>query len=88
MHWTAYFKYSGRLLHSQYSQIKNSKRENNTSYDRVVTKTEAETKSMWVYERCFDIISRNEIQVKLMYLYLSSENDIVSRLLILILAAE
>ena len=88
MHGTAYFEHCGRLLHSQYSHIKNCKREINTSYDRVVTKTEAEKKNMWLYECCFDIISRNEIQVKLMHSYLSSEKDIVSRLLILILAAE
>ena len=87
MHGTAYFQYSGRLLHSQYSHIKNCKRENNTSYDRVVTKTEAEAKKHVAYERCFDIISRNEIQVKLIYLYLNSEKDIVSRLSILIFAA-
>ena len=28
---------------------------------------------MWVYERCFDIISSNEIQVKFMDSYLSSD---------------
>ena len=49
-------------------------------------KIKAETKkNMWVYEGCFDIISRNEIQVKFMdsYMYLSSEKDLklVPRLL-------
>ena len=50
------------------------------SYDRVVTKAEAETKRMWAYERCFDIISRNGIQVKFMDSDPSSEKDIVPRL--------
>ena len=35
-------------------------------------KTETEAKSMWGYE----VINRNEIQVKFMYSYLSSEKDI------------
>ena len=30
----------------------------------VVTKSEVETKSMWVYDSCFDIIKRNEMQMK------------------------
>ena len=65
---TVCLDYADRLLHSQYSHIKHFKRENKLftlimSYDREVTKTEAETKK--VYKRCFDIISRNGIQVNL-----------------------
>ena len=45
----------------------------------VVTKTEAETKK--VYERCSDIINKNEILVKFMNSDLSSEKDLVPRLI-------
>ena len=70
-------------LGSQHSRIKNCKRENNTqiiSYDRVVTKTEAETKT-WAYEGCFDIISKNVLQVKLMDSDPISEKDLAPRLI-------
>ena len=42
-------------------------------------KTEIEKKPL-AYERCFDIISRDGIQVKFMDSYLSSEKDLVHRL--------
>ena len=45
-----------------------------------LSKTGTETNSMWGYESCLKIISRNEVKWKCMYKYLSSEKDLVSRL--------
>ena len=63
----SHFDYSGRLQHNHYRHIKNGKKEINASYDRVIRKTEAETKSIWVHESYFDIFRRNNSPVPVQF---------------------
>ena len=69
--------YTGRciFLSRHIKKKKEEKKENDSSYVRVVTKIETETKSMLVFESHFVIISRKEIQVKFVSSYPSPEKE-------------
>ena len=60
--------------------LKTVKKEINASYDRVITKTKAETKSIWVHDSCYDIISRNAIQADALHSSANSGKELALRL--------